>query len=284
MDLAVSFPTEALGADPVKIKDFVQGAEQIGYTQVQAGEHVIGADPKYRSDVPYTIDEFTHEPMTLMMFIAAHTQKMLLVPSILILPQRQTALVAKQAAEIDLLSGGRLRLGVGIGNHGFEYEALGQDWSARAKRIEEQMAFLRALWTQRSVNFEGKWDSVAHAGINPMPIQQPIPLWVGGGSVESALKRIGRTADGWLPTSKMGEDLRDGIQRFKKYAEEVGHDASKLAIVLRGTAASGTPDDWRKDYADKQSMGGTVITINGGDGTVDEMMKRLKAYKEAVTA
>lgn len=285
MELAVSFPSAELGMDPVNIRDFIQGAEQIGYTQVHAGEHIIGADPTHRPgwDNPYTHDAFWHEPFTLMTFLAAHTQRMLLVPAVLILPMRQTVLAAKQAAEVDGFSGGRLRLGIGIGSNSFEYEVLGQDFHTRGQRVEEQIAFLRELWTKPVVTFEGKWDGVFEGGITPRPVQQPIPIWMGGGGVEAALKRIGRIADGWILTGRLEGGPGPAIERYKAYAKEAGRDSSTLTISCRGNAGSGTPDEWRKGYENWKSLGATVIVVGAGSGSADQLLRKLRQYKEAVS-
>lgn len=284
MELAVSFPSEELGTDPAKMRDFIQGAEQIGYTQVHAGEHIIGADTTHRPDWnnPYTIDSFWHEPFTLMSFLAAHTRRMLLVPAVLVLPMRQTPLVAKQAAQVDVFSGGRLRLGIGIGSNPFEYEVMGQDFHTRGRRVEEQIAFLRELWTKRSATFEGKWDKLLEGGLNPLPVQRPIPIWMGGGGVETALKRIARLADGWILTGRLEGGPGPAIQRYKEYAKEAGCDSSTLTIACRGNAGGGTPDEWRKGYEEWASLGATLIVVGAGKGTPDQLLANLRRYKEAV--
>ena len=173
------------GADFGAVRDFVQAAEDLGYTHLRILDHVLGADPEQHPEVPrfpYTYQSYLHEPLTLMGYLAAVTSKINLVTGILILPQRQTALVAKQAAEVDVLSGGRLRLGLGVGWNPVEYQALGQNFHNRGRRYEEQIEVLRALWTQEVVSFDGRWHKISDAGINPMPVQRPIPLWMGAGS------------------------------------------------------------------------------------------------------
>ena len=284
MELTISFPSAELGMDTVKIKDFIQGAEQLGYTQVHAGEHIIGADPTHRPEWnnPYTHDSFWHEPFTLMTFLAAHTERMLLVPAVMVLPMRQTVLAAKQAAAVDGFSGGRLRLGIGIGSNAFEYEVLGKDFHNRGSRVEEQVAYMRELWTKPVVTFEGRWEGVFEAGINPRPVQQPIPIWMGGGAVEASLKRIGRLADGWILTGRLEGGPAAAIERYKGYAKAAGRDPEALTISCRGNAGSGTPEEWRQGFESWQSMGANVIVVGSGSGTPDQLLERLRQYKEAV--
>jgi probable F420-dependent oxidoreductase len=182
MQLGVIFPQTEIGADPKAIRDFAQAAEDMGYAHLIVFDHVLGADTAYHNNWqgPYTTADMFHEPFVLYGYLAAITERLELVTAVIILGQRQTALVAKQAAAVDVLSGGRLRLGVGIGWNAVEYEALGENFHDRGKRSEEQIAVLRALWTQEEVDFHGRWHDITHAGINPLPIQRPIPLWLGG--------------------------------------------------------------------------------------------------------
>ena len=190
MQIGAIFPQTEIGSDPGAIKEYAQAAEGLGYSHLFIADHVLGADDKHHEHVvgsPYTHESIMHEPFALMGYLAAITKTMGLSTGILILPQRQTALVAKQAAEVDILSGGRLRLGIGVGWNHVEYEALNQDFRNRGRRSEEQIALLRALWTKDVVNFEGKWHRVSHAGLNPLPIQKPIPTCLGARSEERRL-------------------------------------------------------------------------------------------------
>ena len=175
------FPQTEIGEDPIAIRDYAQAAEELGYRHLLIYDHVLGASTVNRPDWrgPYTSDTLFHEPFVLFGYLAGLTQRIELVTGVIILPQRQTALVAKQAAEIDVLSGGRLRLGVGIGWNEVEYQALGEDFHNRGARMEEQIDVLRALWTQPVVSFAGRWHQIEAAGIKPLPIQRPIPIWIG---------------------------------------------------------------------------------------------------------
>ncbi|MDA1062474.1 MAG: TIGR03619 family F420-dependent LLM class oxidoreductase, partial [Chloroflexi bacterium] len=191
MRIGISLPVRELQNDLAAIREFAQTAEELDFTHLRVPELVIRPGGGH-----------LHEPLTLLSWVAALTSRIELVPSVLILPARQTALVARQTAAIDVLSGGRLRLGVGVGTNAEEYAALGQDFHTRGQRCEEQIALLRLLWTQDSVDFEGRWDRIRGAGIDPRPVQQPIPLWIGPGGgaspSEAMLRRIGRLADGWF--------------------------------------------------------------------------------------
>jgi probable F420-dependent oxidoreductase len=214
MDLGVVFPQLDIGADPAAVRDYAQAAEDLGYTHILAFEHVLGVNPErhpgwkgpydHTSQChpgwkgPYDHTSQFHEPFVMFGYLAGLTQRIGFITGILVLPQRQTQLVAKQTAQVDLLSGGRLRLGIGVGWNWAEFEGMGAHFRDRGRRIEEQIDLLRLLWTQERVSFEGKWHTIPDAGINPLPVQRPIPIWIGG-SAEAVIERTGRMADGWLP-------------------------------------------------------------------------------------
>src|SRR5213593_4248020 len=200
MKFGVIFPQTEIGADPVAIRDYVQAAESLGYDHLGAFEHVLGANPASRPGwrPPYTHKDTFHEPFVLFGYLAAITKRIGLVTEVVILPQRQTVLVAKQAAAIDVLSGGRLRLGIGIGWNHVEYEALNEDFHTRGRRVSEQIAVMRKLWTEPVVTFKGSYHHLDRAGINPLPVQRPIPVWMGG-MAEPVLKRVAQISDGWFP-------------------------------------------------------------------------------------
>ena len=189
MKIGVSLPVRELEDDLAAIRDFAALAESLGFTHLRIPEQIVRKDSGH-----------LHEPLTLLAYLAGCTTTIGLVPSVLVLPARQTALVAKQAAEIDILSGGRLRLGIGVGRSRREFQALGQDFASRGRRCSEQMQLLRRLWTEEEVVFEGEFHRLNGAGIDPLPIQRPIPMWIGGAGVpsEPVLRRIGEQADGWF--------------------------------------------------------------------------------------
>src|SRR5437870_10324846 len=197
MDIGAIFPQTELSADPGAIRAFVQAVEDMGYANLFVADHVLGADTQFHHHpalASYSYKSVVHEPLTLLGYLAAVTTRITLATGILILPQRQTALVAKQAAQIDVLSGGRLRLGIGVGWNAVEYEALNETFENRGRRAAEQVAVLRALWTQPIVDFRGEFHRIDHAGLCPMPIQRPIPVWFGVGSRDHAVPPRGGSA------------------------------------------------------------------------------------------
>ena len=208
MRYGVSLSAPDLGNDAGFLKDFARTVEGAGFDHILSAEHVVGGHPdRARGEKVHTADVPYHEPFVLFGVLGAVTERVELVTSILILPQRQTALVAKQAAELDLLTGGRLRLGVGVGRNWMEYEALNEDFANRGARLEEQVEVLRRLWTEELVTFDGRWHHLDRIGLNPMPVQRPIPIWMGsfvGQVVEKVIRRIGRLADGWFPQTVTG--------------------------------------------------------------------------------
>ena len=215
MQVGVVLPQTEMSSDPAAIRDYAQAAEQLGYDHIKSLDHVLGANAGSRPgwQGPYDHTDLIHEPFILFGYLAAITHSIELVTAIIILPQRQTALVAKQTAAIDVLSGGRMRLGIGTGWNDVEYEALGEDFHNRGRRSEEQIEVLRALWTQELVTYRGRWHNITDAGINPLPVQRPIPIWIGGG-VDAVLQRIGRIGDGWFPQVRPDESGRAALARL----------------------------------------------------------------------
>ncbi len=294
MRIGVSFPTLEIGADSTAIRDFVQTAEGLGYAHLRILDHVLGADPQYHPEVPvfyYTHKSVIREPFTLMSYLAAITTTLELVSGIVILPQRQTALVAKQAAEVDVLSGGRLRLGIGVGWNPVEFEALGENFRNRGKRCEEQIEVLRLLWTEEVVNFTGKWHQISHAGINPPPIQRPIPIWIGSGAPQSpippeaGMRRIARMADGWLPLFPLDDTGIETIARVRRYTEEAGRDPSTLGMEGRISLAGTSPDEWVAQVKGWQEAGATHLAVGTSGGPLTSAREHIEAiqqFKEVV--
>ncbi|MFN8511770.1 MAG: LLM class F420-dependent oxidoreductase [Thermomicrobiales bacterium] len=232
MHLGAIFPQNEFGNDPVAIRDWVQTAEGLGYDHVLAYDHVLGADPTNRPGwTGYNHRDPFHEIFVLFGYFAA-LSRVELVTDVLVLPQRQTALVAKQASAIDVLSGGRLRLGVGIGWNAVEYESLNEHFRNRAGRMEEQIAVLRALWTDPVVTFKGRWHTVIEAGLNPLPIQRPIPIWIGG-TADAAIERIGRIGDGWFPQMGPNDTARAKLDILHTAAQAAGRDPASIGIEPR---------------------------------------------------
>jgi probable F420-dependent oxidoreductase len=270
--LGVSFSHPDLGTDPGFLKAFAQSVEDAGFDHLLAAEHVIGGHPdRAGGEKVHTYDIAYHEPFVLFGYLGAVTSRLELVTSILILPQRQTVLVAKQAAELDLLTGGRVRLGVGVGRNWMEYEALNEDFSTRGARIEEQVDVLRRLWSNELVTFDGTWHHLDRVGLNPMPIQRPIPIWMGsfvGKVVEKVIRRIGRLADGWFPQMPPGDELAAVLARLRGYAAEAGRDPASIGIEPAMTIRhDDDPERWVQRAEAYRDLGAThlrVITAGGG--------------------
>ena len=259
MKLGVVFPQTELGADPADVARFAGVAEQIGFDHLIAYDHVLGANTASRPgwQGPYTSESMFHEPFVLFGYLAGITRRIELVTGVLILPQRQTALVAKQAACVDVLSGGRLRLGVGLGWNAVEYEALGQDFHDRGVRSEEQIDLLRRLFAHEAVTFDGRWHKVSDAGLNPLPRARRIPIWLGG-MAPQVIRRAGRLADGWLPfvNPKLGEQLEE----MRAHARAAGRDPSTIGVQCM--VPLGTPRDRIAQLADLGVTHVAVVTMN----------------------
>jgi len=263
MRIGVVFPQTEIGSDPAAIKDYAQTTEELGFSHVLAYDHVIGANTANRPGwrPPYThLDPF-HEPLVLFGYLAGVTKTLELVTGIIILPQRQTVLAAKQAAQVDVLSGGRLRFGIGIGWNPVEYEALGADFKNRGVRCEEQVEVLRKLWTEELVTLTGRWHKIVDAGINPLPVQRPIPIWFGG-SDDRALRRLARLGDGWFPLLGPDEKCRAMIETVHNYAREAGRDSSTIGIEGRISYGQGSPAAWLKDLEAWRNLGATHVSFN----------------------
>ncbi len=287
MQLGAIFPQTEIGADPGAVRDFAQAAESLGYDHLLVFDHVLGADASQRAEWnrPYSHVDAFHEPFVLFGYLAALTEKIQLTTGILILPQRQTALVAKQAAAVDVLTGGRLRLGVGVGWNDVEYEALGESFRNRGRRCEEQIELLRALWSQEVVSFEGRYHRVTHAGINPRPVQQPIPIWFGGGA-DRVVERIGRLGDGWFPQFQPDSAGQERIAAMREQARAAGRDPSAIGVEGRLSFADGDPDAWGQTAAAWAEAGATHLSINtmraGLEGP-DAHIKAIEEFKQAVS-
>jgi probable F420-dependent oxidoreductase len=266
MRIGVVFPQTEIGQDPAVIRDYAQAVESMGYTHILAFDSVVGANPNRPGgwDSQYTYQHAFHEPFVLFGFCAGVTRRIELVTGIVILPQRQTALVAKQAAAVDVLSGGRLRLGIGVGWNTVEFEALGENFKNRGKRVEEQLEVLRLLWTRELVTYDGRWHRVPDAGIRPLPVQQPIPVWMGGDS-EVVIRRAARLADGWitLPSFRPGPAGQQTVDRLHGLVREAGRDPAAFGIEARMALAKVPADERANEIAAWRAMRGiTHLCIN----------------------
>lgn len=285
MQIGVVYPQTELPADPSAARAYAEAVEDLGYCHVLAYDHVVGADPAAYPgwSGPYDIDTTFHEPLVFFGFLAG-LSALELVTGVIIAPQRQTALLAKQAAEVDILTGGKFRLGLGIGWNRVEYEALGQDFATRGRREEEQVALLRAFWTERSVSHQGRFDKVIGAGLAPRPVQRPIPIWLGGQS-EPAYRRIGRLADGWFPQVQPGPDLDRARAVIAQAALGAGREPSVLGMEGRiGFEADGA-DAVLQQVHRWEEVGATHVSVNtmgAGLSGVDGHQKALSVIAEGL--
>jgi len=287
--IGVVFPQTEIGTDPAVIRDYAQAVEAMGYTHLLAFDSVVGANPDRPGgwDSPFTYRHAFHEPFVLFGFCAGVTRRIELVTGVIILPQRQTALVAKQAAEVDVLSGGRLRLGVGVGWNTVEFETLGETFANRGKRIEEQLQVMRRLWTSELVTYAGQWHRVPDAGINPLPVRRPIPVWMGGDS-EVVLRRAARLADGWitLPSFRPGAAAQETIDRLHGWIGEAGRDPAAFGIEARMALAKVPEAARASEVAAWRAMRGIthlcVNTMGLGLASASEHVKTLERFRADV--
>jgi len=285
MRIGVVFPQTELGGDPAAVRAYARGVEELGFTHILAYDHVVGADPDVHPgwQGPYNLDSTFHEPFVMFGFLAAVTS-LELVTGVIILPQRQTVLVAKQAAEVDLLTGGRFRLGIGLGWNAVEYEALGEKFTNRGKRSEEQVELMRRLWTERSITFNGKYHTVTGAGLAPLPTQRPLPVWFGAAS-DRAYERAGRLGDGWFPMLSPGPGLDYARDQVARAAAAAGRDADGLGMEGR-IGWTGDRDKAAADIAAWKAGGATHVSVNtmkAGLANVDEHLAALELVAADLT-
>jgi len=278
MKCGIHFHQAGFANDRVVIRDFVQAAEEMGFNHISVPDHVIQAGtprgpaqmaPRFTREFPY------HETMTLLALIAGITETIEINSAVIILPQRQTVLVAKQAAEVDVLSGGRLHLGVGLGWNELEFEALDMEFGNRGRRVEEQIDVLRRLWTEELVTFDGHWHKITDAGLAPMPIQRPIPIWIGANS-EVAVRRAGRLADGWFIISgdQPGDQTKAYHDAFCEAAQSAGRDPGTLGIEATVHGGKDGPEAWMETARAWSDLGVTQLTFRP-NGSIDELLNAM---------
>ena len=284
MQTGLVYPQTEYPTDPAAVRDYAQTAEALGFTHVLAYDHVLGANPDRPGGWtgPYTHRDPFMEPFVLFTYMAAVTTRLGFIPGILILPQRETALVAKQAATLDVLCGGRFRLGVGTGWNEVEYVALSQEFSTRGRRQEEQLEVLRLLWTQELVTYKGRWHDIPDAGINPLPVQRPIPLWFGG-HANVVLRRAARLGDGWLPGFRTAEAAREHLDRLDGYLAEAGRDRAAFGLEPRLHWGNGDLDALGRALEGWRAAGATHISLNtmgAGFRTAGEHLAAIRLFAE----
>lgn len=299
MKIGIMYPQTEIPADAGAIREFVQAIEAMGFTHLLAIEHVLGANTASRPgwSAPYSHESIFQEPFVILSYVAGIAPKLELATGILILPQRQTVLVAKQAACLDVLCGGRLRLGVGTGWNAVEYEALGMDFASRATRYEEQIELLRALWTQPTLDWDTALHTVTDAGINPLPIQRPIPLWLGGGGLpkgsplwyspasDKVIRRVARVADGWIPNWSPDEHGQAMMEKFRGYCREFGRDPARIGLEGRITLSLDTQDRWLDELAAWRAVGASHVTVNTmglNMPGLEPQLRRIEALRAAL--
>lgn len=282
MRIGAVFPQLEIGNDPADVRAWARSVQDLGFRHVLAYDHVLGAGignrPGWRG---YTTDDAFHEVFVLFGYLAAVTD-LELVTGVLVLPQRQTALVAKQAAEVDVLSGGRIRLGVGVGWNRVEFEALGEDFTNRGLRSEEQIAVLRALWAEPTVTFQGTWHQVTDAGLNPLPTRRQIPIWIGG-TADVALRRAARLADGWFPQGPPDDAHRDAVDRLRQYTRDAGREQDAVGIEPRLTLGEVPRDGWADYAASWRTLGATHLCVNTMGLGLRDAGEHVAALRDAIT-
>jgi len=290
MQIGISFPQTEIGADPAVIRDFAQAAEELGCARISVVDHVVQQGTPQGPEFArfYSREVMFHECLTTLAFMAASTTRIGLASAILILPQRQAVLVAKQAAQVDVFSGGRLRLGVGLGWNEVEFDALDMSFHDRGKRVVEQIDVMRRLWTEDLVTYEGRWHRFADAGLNPEPVQRPIPVWVGA-LADPAIRRAARIGDGWYmyPRQEPDDSAQARISLFRQAAAEAGREPDALGIDATVFASQGAgPDEWLAVMTRWRELGVNSLTFRTAesglacpDGHIDAMRRLMEAGK-----
>ncbi|MEC8349347.1 MAG: LLM class F420-dependent oxidoreductase [Pseudomonadota bacterium] len=285
MQIGAVFPHNEIGTDPGAIKAYAQGVEAMGITHLLIYDHVLGADPDREGGFrgPYDKDVAFHEPFTTFAFIAGVTDKIDLITTVMILPQRQTVLAAKQAAEVALLSNNRFKLGIGVGWNELEYVGLNETFNNRGRRQEEQVDVMRKLWSEDSLDYTGEYHRIDKASINPRP-SKTIPIWFGG-SAPALLDRVARLGDGWIPLMGANDKAKACIDTIKQTRKAAGLSFDNFGIQAQAQYAGGSPDRWRKHAEAWQEMGCThlaIATHNAGPTNVDGHLARIGEYQQAL--
>ena len=286
MKIGVVYPQTEFASDPIAIRDYAQAVEAMGYEFVLAYDHVLGANPDRPGgwSGPYTHESSFMEPFVLFSFMAGATSKLGFATGILILPQRETALVAKQAATLDVLCNGRFRLGIGVGWNEVEYVALNQNFRTRGRRAEEQIRLLRELWTKRLVTFNGNWHNIPDAGLLNGHGQQPIPIWMGG-HADAVLRRIAKMGDGWMPGFREAHQARETLDKLAGYLAENGRSRSDIGLEPRLHYGDGNLDRLGQSAAGWREAGATHLSLNTMDSdctTPDEHLAALRRFAEII--
>ena len=284
MQISAWFPTRDIGTDPVRVRDWAQAAEELGYDHIEVPDHVFGATARDGWSPRYTEQDPFHETFVTLGFLAAATTTIGLASGVLILPQRQTGVVAKQAAQVDILSGGRMRLGVGVGWNHVEYEALNEDWKSRGTRQREQVEVLKKLWCDDLVTYQGRFHQFTEVNITPRPVQRPIPVWFGGSS-DAVVKRAAQIGDGWMPIMAPDHEAEAKLEQLRNHLSDCGRDTSAFGIEGWLRMDKADPDEWRVAAEGWRKLGADIVMlypmyrIPG----LDDQIETLRRFKEVVS-
>ena len=284
MQISAWFPTRDIGTDPVRIRDWAQAAEELGYDHIEVPDHVFGAtardgwSPRYNEQDPF------HETFVTLGFLAGVTTTIGLASGVLILPQRQTGVVAKQATQVDILSGGRLRLGVGVGWNHVEYEALNEDWKSRGTRQREQVEVLKKLWCDDLVTYQGRFHQFTEVNITPRPVQRPIPVWFGGSS-DAVIKRAAQIGDGWMPIMAPDHEAEAKLEQLRNHLSDCGRDPSAFGIEGWLRMDKADPDEWGLAAEGWRKLGADIVMLYPmyRIPDFDDQIETLRRFKEVVS-
>ena len=286
MEIGAVFPHNEIGTDPQAIKDYAQGVEELGVTHLLIYDHVLGADRDRPGgfEGPYDKDVAFHEPFTTFAFIAAVTKKLDMITTVMILPQRQTVLVAKQAAELAILSNNRFKLGIGVGWNAVEYTGLNENFKNRGKRQEEQVELMRLLWESEVLEYKGDYHHIDKASINPRP-SKSVPIWFGGGAPQ-LIERCADLGDGWIPLMGPNEAARKTLAAIKEKRKSKGLDWDNFGVQAQAQYAGGDAERWNKHAEKWRNLGAShlaIATHNAEPTNVDGHLGRIQEYLNAVT-
>ena len=284
MQISAWFPTRDIGTDPVRIRDWAQAAEELGYDHIEVPDHVFGAtardgwSPRYNEQDPF------HETFVTLGFLAGVTTTIGLASGVLILPQRQTGVVAKQATQVDILSGGRLRLGVGVGWNHVEYEALNEDWKSRGTRQREQVEVLKKLWCDDLVTYQGRFHQFTEVNITPRPVQRPIPVWFGGSS-DAVVKRAAQIGDGWMPIMAPDHEAEAKLEQLRNHLSDCGRDTNAFGIEGWLRMDKADPDEWSVAAEGWRKLGADIVMLYPmyRIPNLDDQIETLRRFKEVVS-
>jgi len=284
MQISAWFPTRDIGTDPVRIRDWAQAAEELGYDHIEVPDHVFGATARDGWSPRYTEQDPFHETFVTLGFLAGVTTTIGLASGVLILPQRQTGVVAKQATQVDILSGGRLRLGVGVGWNHVEYEALNEDWKSRGTRQREQVEVLKKLWCDDLVTYQGRFHQFTEVNITPRPVQRPIPVWFGGSS-DAVVKRAAQIGDGWMPIMAPDHEAEAKLEQLRNHLSDCGRDPSAFGIEGWLRMDKADPDEWSVAAEGWRKLGADIVMLYPmyRIPNFDDQIETLRRFKEVVS-